>query len=112
MNSLVKKSSSADEAERDVDDLKKVQYMKKFVGKEFEGIISSVTSFGFFVELENTVEGLVKLETLDDDSYLFFEKSLKLKGQKHCFSIGDKVTVIVANCNVFDRKIEFTLKKV
>ncbi len=106
------KERSADEAERDADDLKKVQYMKKFVGKEFEGIISSVTSFGFFVELENTVEGLVKLETLDDDSYLFFEKSLKLKGQKHCFSIGDKVTVIVANCNVFDRKIEFTLKKV
>lgn len=106
------KERAADEAERDADDLKKVQYMKKFLGKEFEGIISSVTSFGFFVELENTVEGLVKLETLNDDNYLFFEKSLKLKGQKNCFSIGDKVTVIVANCNVFDRKVEFLLKKV
>lgn len=106
------KEKSADEAERDADDLKKVEYMKKFVGEEFEGIISSVNSFGFFVELDNTVEGLVKIESLQNDSYLYCENSMKLKGQKHTFSIGDRVTVQVANCNIFDRKIEFIVKNI
>ena len=104
------KERSADEAEREVDDLKKAQFMKKFVGEEFEGVISSVNSFGFFVELENTVEGLVRVESLPDDHYLFFEKSLKLKGQKRTFSIGDKVKVILANVDIYQRKIDFSLK--
>jgi ribonuclease R len=104
------KERNADEAERAVDDLKKAEYMKKHIGQEFEGIITSVTNFGFYVELENTIEGLVRVESLPKDTYLFFEKSLKLKGANHTFGLGDKVKVVVANANVFERKIDFVLK--
>lgn len=103
------KERSADEAEREVDDLKKAEYMKKHIGEEFEGVISGVNNFGFFVELDNTVEGLVKIETLPKDDYLFFEKSLKLKGQNHTYSIGDKVKVKVVASNIFERRVEFVL---
>ena len=61
------------------------------------------------VELENTVEGLVKIESLPADNYLFFEKSLKLKGNAHTYCLGDKVKVKVVASNVFDRKIDFIL---
>lgn len=104
------KERNADEAERAVDDLKKAEYMKKHIGQEFEGIITSVTNFGFYVELENTIEGLVRVESLPKDTYLFFEKSLKLKGANHTFGLGDKVKIVVANANVFERKIDFVLK--
>ena len=83
--------------------------MKQHIGKEFEGIISGVQNYGFYVELENTVEGLVKIESLPADSYLYMEKSLKLKGNSHVYSIGDKVKVKVVASNVFDRKIDFVL---
>lgn len=101
------KERNADEAERDVDDLKKSQYMKNHIGEEFDGVISSVTNFGFFVELENTIEGLVKIESLPEQNYLFFEKSLKLKGQTTCYALGDKIKVKVVSSNVYERKIEF-----
>ena len=100
---------NADEAERDVDDLFKAIYIKNCIGQEFDGIISGVQNYGFFVELENTVEGLVKIETLPQDFYLYMEKSLKLKGNNHTYSIGDKVRVKVVNSNVFERKIDFIL---
>lgn len=100
---------SADEAERDVDDLFKAVYMKEHINEEFEGIISGVQNYGFYVELENTVEGLVKIDSLPSDNYLYMEKSLKLKGNSHVYSIGDKVRVKVVNSNVFDRKIDFVL---
>lgn len=103
------KERNADEAERAVDDLKKAQYMKNHIGEIFEGIISSVTNFGLFVELENKIEGLIKLESLPEQAYLFFEKSFKLKGQNTCFSLGDKVKIKVLSSNVYDRKIEFGL---
>lgn len=103
------KERNADEAERAMDDLKKAEYMQSYLGKEFEGIITSVTNFGFFVELDNTVEGLVRLETLPKDGYLFFEKSLMLKGLKHTYSVGDKVKVILANVSLQERKIDFVL---
>ena len=69
------------EAERDVDDLKKAQYMLDHVGEACEGVISSVTSFGLFVELPNTVEGLIHISNLDDDYYTFVEKSYVLPGR-------------------------------
>ncbi len=100
---------NADEAERDVDDLFKAVYIKNHIGEEFEGVISGVQNYGFYVELENTIEGLVRIETLPDDAYLYMEKSLKLKGNAHVYSIGDKVKIKVINSNVFDRKIDFIL---
>ena len=64
----------ADEAERETDKLKKVQYMEQFIGQEFEGVISGVTNWGFYVELPNTVEGLVHINELRDDYYVFSEQ--------------------------------------
>ncbi len=118
LNSLTYESSmqssererNADMAERDVDDLWKAYLMKDHIGEEFEGIITSVTNFGFYVELENTVEGLVKIEELPEDNYLFYEKSLMIKGNKHTFKIGDKIKIIIANSNIFTRKVDFSLK--
>ena len=105
-SSLTEKN--ADKAEREVDDLWKAYLMKDRLGEEFEGVISSVTNFGFFVELENTVEGLVRIEDLPDDGFLLFEKQLKLKGQRLTFSVGDKIRVKLISSNVFTRKIDFS----
>ncbi len=100
---------NAEKCEREVDDLWKAYLMKDKIGQDFDAIVSSVTNFGVFVELENTVEGLIKIEDLPQDSYLFFEKQLKLKGQHYCFSIGDKLRVKLVNSNIYTRKIDFTL---
>ena len=97
--------------ERDTLDIKKAEYMEKFVGQEFNAVISSVTGFGFFVMLPNTVEGLVRLETLRDDYYVFDEKRLALTGERtgHTFTIGDKVRVKLAAASKISRRIDFTL---
>lgn len=100
---------NADYAERDVDDLWKAYLMKDRVGQQFDATISSVTSFGLFVALENTVEGLVKLNDLPDDAYLFLERQLKLKGTMHTFSLGDKVKVELVNVNLHARNIDFKI---
>jgi ribonuclease R len=101
----------AEEAERDTEDLKKTEYMKRHEGDVFEGIISGVASFGFFVELENTIEGLVKVNTLFDDYYVFDEKHYCLIGErtKKVYKIGDSVKVLVAKADVSIRKIDFML---
>ena len=104
-SSLTEKN--ADKTEREVDDLWKAYLMKDRVGEEFEGVISSVTNFGVFVELPNTVEGLIKLEDLPDDGFLLFEKQLKLKGQRMSFCVGDKVKVKLTAANIYTRKIDF-----
>lgn len=98
---------NADYAERDVDDLWKAYLMKDKVGEVFDATISSVTNFGIFVALENTVEGLIKMEDLPDDTYLFLEKQLKLKGVSHVYSIGDKIKVTLTNVNLLSRNIDF-----
>ena len=69
------------EAERDSVELKKLEYMVDKVGQEFDGIINGITTFGFFVELENTVEGLVRVENLKDDYYIYNEKMHCLVGE-------------------------------
>ena len=97
---------NADKCEREVDDLWKAYLMKDRIGEEFEGLVSSVTNFGIFVELDNTVEGMIKIEDLDD-TFLLFEKQLKLKGQRMSFSVGDKILVKLTNSNIFTRKIDF-----
>ncbi len=101
---------NADRAERDVDDLWKAYLMKDKIGEVYEGVITSVTNYGLFVELENSVEGLLKIEDLPHDGYLFFEKQLKLKGTRFTFTIGDKINVIVQNANIFTRKVDFGYK--
>jgi len=102
---------AADEAERETVDLKKVEYMIRHEGEVFEGIISSVTSFGMFVELENTIEGLVRLSSLEDDYYIFNEKTYSLVGERtrRVYKIGDKVQVLVARADVMSRQIDFML---
>lgn len=99
------------DAERETDALKKAEYMLDKIGEEFEGIISSVTSFGMFIELENTVEGLVRLSDLTDDYYHFHELQLALIGERtsKMFRVGDEVKVRVARVNVDERTIDFEM---
>ncbi len=103
---------NADRAERDVDDLWKAYLMKDRVGQVFDASISSVTNFGIFISLENTVEGLIKISDLPDDGYLFLEKQLKLKGASHVFSLGDKLKVELTNVNLHTRNLDFKLAEV
>lgn len=98
---------NADYAERDVDDLWKAYLMKDRVGEVFEATISSVTNFGIFVTLDNTVEGLIKIEDLPMDTYMFLERQLKLKGVSHTYSLGDKLKVELINTNLNTRNIDF-----
>ena len=100
---------NADYAERDVDDLWKAYLMKDKIGEVFDATISSVTNFGIFVALENTVEGLIKIEDLPDDAYLFLEKQLKLKGDQHVYSLGDKLKVVLTSVHLQARKIDFKI---
>ncbi|MEZ0537826.1 ribonuclease R [Caldicellulosiruptoraceae bacterium PP1] len=101
----------AEEAELETVDLKKVEFMQDKVDEEFEGIISNVTAFGFFVELENTIEGLVRVSSLFDDYYIFNPKSYSLIGEKtkKRYRIGDKVKVRLLSANISLRQIEFVV---
>jgi ribonuclease R len=99
------------DAERDTEQMKKAEYMLDKVGEEFEGMISSVTSFGMFIELDNTVEGLTRLSALTDDYYHFDEQHMALIGERtsKVFRIGDEVKVRVARVNMDDYTIDFEL---
>ena len=99
----------AESAEREVDDLKKAEYMQGHLQEEFEGIVTGVTSFGVFVELPNTVEGLCTMENLPDDNYLLFEKAYKLSGSKHSYHLGQKVRVKAVEVNLLKRQITFKM---
>lgn len=98
---------SAERCERDVDDIKKAQYMKKHIGEEFDGIISSVTRFGFFVMLPNTVEGLVRLENMTGDRFEFDEKALSIRGTKKSYRLGDEIRIKVVGVNESQGQIDF-----
>ncbi len=102
---------AADEAERETEDLKKVEYMKEREGDIFEGIISNVTSFGMFIELGNTIEGLVRMSSMEDDYYIFNEKHYCLVGERSrkIYRIGDTVKVKLAKADITTRKIDFML---
>lgn len=99
----------ADDVERAVDDYKKALYMQQHLGEKFVGTISGVHEFGIFVELDNTIEGLIRFEYLPVDSYDYDEKSQILQGHKHCYKLGDKVEVICVNANTKLRQIDFDL---
>jgi ribonuclease R len=97
------------DAERETDELKKAEYMQDKIGEEYDGIISSVTNFGMFVELPNTIEGLVHVSYLTDDYYRFDERHFAMIGERtgNVFRIGDEITVRVINVNKEERSIDF-----
>lgn len=101
----------AEEAEREVDDLKKAEYMNERIGEEYNGIISSVTSFGMFVELPNTIEGLVHISSLLDDYYVYDERHLSLVGErsKRIYRLGDEVRIKVDKVELDSHEIYFKL---
>ncbi len=101
----------AQEAERESDRLKKAEYMSYHLGEKFEGIISGVTAYGFYVELPNTIEGLVHVTSLSDDYYAFDQESYELKGEltKKTYHLGQKVRVRVADADALKRTVDFTV---
>ena len=100
------------DAEREMVDLKKAQFMQHRMGEEFTGFITSLANFGFFVELDSYfIEGLVKLSSLTDDDYDYYEKEYVIKGRRsgRKFRLGDNVRVKVARINAFRSEIDFEL---
>lgn len=106
-----KRERDAIDAEREVEDMKKAEYMTQFIDEEFEGVVSSVTKWGMYVELPNTIEGLVHVNDLTDDYYEFDEDNLALIGRrtKAIYKIGDIVKVVVAAASKEERTIDFQL---
>jgi len=99
------------DAERETDELKKAEYMEDKIGEEYDGIISSVTNFGMFVELPNTIEGLVHVSYMTDDYYRFDERQFAMIGERtaNVFRIGDEITVRVVKVNKDERSIDFEI---
>ena len=100
------------EAERETTDMKKIEYMAQFVGEEFSGIISGVTAFGIFVELDNGVEGLVHVSTMVDDFYEYREEQFAMVGERtnKAYRLGDEVEILLVRANVEERNLDFVLK--
>ncbi|WP_128896101.1 ribonuclease R [Longirhabdus pacifica] len=115
MSDIAQQSSEREriavDAERDTEALKKAEYMLDKIGEEYDGMISSVTNFGMFVELDNTVEGLIRLSHLIDDYYHFDERNLALIGERtsNIYRIGDEVKVRVTGVNLDDHTVDFEL---
>ena len=101
------------ECEREVDDMKKAEYMLDHIGEEYEGMISSVMPFGMFVELPNLIEGLVHIDDLTGDNYTYNEESFSIVGKKdkRGYRLGDEVKVIVKSANKEAKTIDFTIKQ-
>ncbi|WP_391203300.1 ribonuclease R [Psychrobacillus sp. L4] len=106
-----KRERRAVDAERDTDSLKKAQYMADKIGEEFEGIISSITNFGMFIELPNTIEGLVHVTNMTDDYYRFDDRQMTMIGERSGkqFRIGDEVTIRVADVKVEESAVDFEI---
>lgn len=115
MEEIGQKTSRAErravEAERDVEDMKKAEYMEGFIGTVHEGIISGVTKYGLYVQLENTVEGLVHINTMEDDRYFFDPDTYSLVGHttKKIYKIGGKVKIKVLSADKQKREIDFMI---
>ncbi len=107
------REQAAINAERDVDDMKMAEYMESHIGEEYDGIITSVTNFGFFVQLPNLVEGLVHVKTLKGDYYNYVSELLSLVGQNtnKAYRIGDKVHIVVSNASKTNATVDFELKE-
>ena len=103
------KERNSIECEREVDDMKKAEYMEKHIGEHFEGIISGVMSFGIFVELPNLIEGLIRVEDIKGDYYEYNEDTFSLVGKrnKRGFRLGDRVKVIVKSASKEKHTVDF-----
>ena len=99
----------ADEAERETDKAKKVQFMERHIGEEFTGVISGISNYGFYVELPNTVEGMVRLANLDGDYYVFDEEHYELEGERtrKKFKLGQTVKIQVVSVDRYLKTIDF-----
>lgn len=101
----------ATKVERESEDIKKAEYMENKIGEEYEGIVSSITKFGMFVELENTVEGLIRFENLGNEYFIYDENKKILIGEKSkkIYKIGDKVKIRVISASKLLRQIDFEI---
>ncbi len=101
----------ADEAERDTEKLKKVEYISEYIGEVFEGVISGITNYGIYVELENTIEGMIHVNNLLDDYYFYNEEKYEMVGKDtgRTFKLGEKLLIQVAGCDKITRTIDFIL---
>ena len=99
----------AQKVERDSVDIKMAEYMQDKIGNEYDGIVSSITSFGMFVELENTVEGLVRFSDLGNEYFIYDEERKTLLGEqtKTMYKIGDKIKIRVTRADKITRQIDF-----
>lgn len=105
------KERRADEAERETIKLKKAEYMQSHIGEEFEGVISGVTDWGVYVELPNTVEGMVHISKLTGDYYYYKEESYEIIGRDHgnVYKLGQKVNIIVDYVDMATKTIDFSM---
>ncbi len=99
----------AEEAERETDKLKKVEYMEECIGMEFDGVISGITGWGIYVELPNTVEGIIRLENIQDDFYRFDEQSYQLVGDRFhkVYRLGQHITIMVLSVDKLVKTVDF-----
>jgi ribonuclease R len=116
LHSIAEESSQAErraaEAERELMEWKKVKFMQDRVGEDFDGLITSVTKFGFFVELTDLfIEGLVPLNTLIDDRYTYHENTREIIGQRSrkTYHLGQKIRVLVDRIDPVEKKIQFAV---
>ncbi len=102
---------AAIELERDVEKMKKAQYMSYHIGESFEGVISGITGYGMYVELENTIEGLVRLDRMYDDYYDAYPEQYRIVGQRtnKVYSLGQRVSIIVSDADYYEGTIDFIL---
>ena len=102
----------ADEAEREVEKMKKAEYMSKRIGQRYEGVVSGITNWGMYVELPNTCEGLIRLQDMDDDYYIFDESRYELVGEmsRKVYKLGQTVRVVVAGTDKLLRTVDFVLE--
>ena len=106
-----KRERLAEEAERETEKLIKVEYMSQHIGETFEGVISGVTRYGMYVELANTIEGMIRVTDLTDDYYNYSEETYELIGEvtnKH-YKLGQRLKIRVKDTDTFMRTIDFEL---
>ena len=101
----------ADEAERDTEKMKKVQYMSRHIGEEYDGVISGITAYGIYVELPNTVEGMVHVSNMRDDYYHYDEEHYEMVGEKtgNKYKLGQTVRIVVEDTDRLNRTIDFSI---
>ena len=99
----------AEEAEREVEKMKKVEYMERRIGEAYDGVISGVTNWGIYVELPNTVEGIIRLENIQDDFYRLDEERYQLVGERFhkVYRLGQHITIMVLSVDKLLKTIDF-----